>query len=55
MIVHLFLEFFVSRDWEVHQMDVHNDFLDGDLKKEVFIRFPPGFRTKDKSQICRLH
>ena len=50
-----FLEVSVSRDWEVHQMDVHNAFLHGDLDEEVFIRFPPGFRTNDKTQVCRLH
>ncbi|XP_019090977.1 PREDICTED: uncharacterized protein LOC109128637 [Camelina sativa] len=36
-------------------MDVYNAFLHGDLEKEVFIRPPPGFRTADKTQVCRLH
>ncbi|KAG7598819.1 F-box associated interaction domain [Arabidopsis suecica] len=53
--VRAFLDVSVSRDWEVHQMDVHNAFLHGDLDEEVFIRFPPGFRTDDKTQVCRLH
>lgn len=53
--VRLFLQVAVARDWEVHQMDVHNAFLHGDLMEEVYIKLPPGFRTKDKNQVCRLH
>lgn len=53
--VRSFLEVFVFRDCEVHQMDIHNAFLHGYLDEEVFIRFPPGFRTEDKSQVFRLY
>lgn len=52
--VRYFLEVVVSRDWEVHQMDVYNAFLYGDLEEEVFMRLPPGFRTDDKNKVCRL-
>ena len=53
--VRSFLQVAASRDWEIHQMDVHNAFLHGDLDEEVYIKFPPGFRTPDTTQVCRLH
>lgn len=53
--VRTFLQLAVARDWEVHQMDVHNAFLHGDLEEEVYIKLPPGFKTTDKNQVCRLH
>lgn len=53
--VRSFFKVSISRDWEVPQKDVYNAFLHGDLEEEVFIRLPLGFRTEDKSQVCRLH
>lgn len=38
-----FLQLVASRDWEVHQMDVHNAFLHSDLEEEVYMEFPLGF------------
>lgn len=52
--VRTFLQQAVSLDWEVFQMDVHNAFLHGDLDEEVYMQFPPGFRTDDKTKVCRL-
>lgn len=49
-----FLEVDVSRDWEVHQMDVNNMFLHVYLDEEMYMCLSPGFRTNDTNKVCRL-
>lgn len=48
------LSLVAKRGWELHQMDVHNAFLHGDLEEEVYMRLPPGFTHSDPRKVCRL-
>ncbi|MCH86991.1 hypothetical protein A2U01_0007855 [Trifolium medium] len=43
-----------ARNWELHQMDVHNAFLHGDLQEEVFMKLPPGFNVSSPEMVCKL-
>ncbi|MCO5603161.1 hypothetical protein L7F22_057308 [Adiantum nelumboides] len=42
-------------NWKVHQLDIKTAFLNGDLKKEVYVSQPSGFVVKGQEQkVCRL-
>eukprot|EP00253_Pinus_taeda_P013613 PITA_13613 len=42
-----------AQGWEVHQMDVKNAFLHGDLSEEIYMEQPHGF-IQDSSLVCKL-
>lgn len=42
------------KHWELHQMDVHNAFLHGDLGEDIYMKPPPGFLPADPSLVCKL-
>jgi len=54
--VRLVFSIAVSRNWKIHQLDIHNAFLNGVLIEEVYMKQPPGFvDTTLPSHVCRLH
>ena len=52
--IRCFLAVAVAKGWALHQMDVNNAFLYGDLDEEVYMTLPPGFETTTSNQVCRL-
>ena len=52
--VQAFLAIVASKNWELHQMDVHNAFLHGVLDEEVYMKLPSGFHSDSPGTVCRL-
>ncbi|KAJ9540986.1 LOW QUALITY PROTEIN: hypothetical protein OSB04_027492 [Centaurea solstitialis] len=45
----------ISRNWPIHQLDVKNAFLHGDLTETVYMRQPPGYVNNSfPDHVCRL-
>lgn len=53
--VRTFIAVATAKRQELHQMDVHNTFLHGELDEEVYMKLPPDFKTFTPYQVCRLH
>ena len=52
--IRTFLAVATANNCVLHQMDVQNAFLHGDLTEEVFMKMPPGFASKSPGKVCRL-
>jgi hypothetical protein len=54
--VRLVFSIAISSGWKIHQLDIHNAFLNGVLDEEVYMKQPPGFfYSALPSHVCRLH
>ena len=53
--VRVLLSLAASLDWVLHQLDVKNAFLNGELEEEVYMEVPPGFDTNNsQNSVCKL-
>ena len=53
--IRLCLSMAATHKWSLHQLDIKNTFLHGDLQEEVYMEQPPGFVAQGKSdKVCRL-
>ncbi|CAL2227071.1 unnamed protein product [Prunus armeniaca] len=52
--VRVLLSLAANLDWPLHQFDVKNAFLHGELTEEVYMDIPPGYNTIQTETVCRL-
>ena len=52
--IRLLLALASAHNWHLHQLDVDNAFLHGDLDEEVYMTPPPRLITSKPNQVCRL-
>ncbi|KAL6337829.1 hypothetical protein AAG906_002294 [Vitis piasezkii] len=54
-IVRVLLSLAANLNWSLHQFDVKNAFLHGDLKEDVYMDIPLGYMTSSKTEVvCKL-
>uniref|UniRef100_A0A803P4N1 CCHC-type domain-containing protein n=1 Tax=Cannabis sativa TaxID=3483 RepID=A0A803P4N1_CANSA len=49
-----FLALSAMHNWNVHQLDINNAFLHGDLHEEVYMKIPPGYKAPPNT-VCKLN
>lgn len=53
--IRVLLSLAANLDWPLHQFDVKNAFLHGDLEEEVYMDIPPGYTVPSGDRtVCRL-
>ena len=53
--IRILISLAVNLDWPLHQFDVKNAFLHGDLPEEIYMELPPGcnMQSEGGKHVCR--
>ena len=53
--VRIFISLAATHNWDLHQLDIKNVFLHGDLQEEVYMKQPPRFVAQGEiGKVCHL-
>ncbi|RVW35848.1 Retrovirus-related Pol polyprotein from transposon RE1 [Vitis vinifera] len=53
--IRVLLSLAANLDWPLHQFDIKNVFLNGELEEEVFVMLPPGFcKEEEETRVSKL-
>lgn len=53
--IRIILSLAANSDWPLHQLDIKNAFLNGELEVEVYMCQPPGFEEIGSHIVCKLN
>lgn len=51
--IRIILSTAANLEWYIHQLDVKNEFLNGDLDEEVYMDIPLSFENDFGSNVCK--
>ena len=53
--VRVLLSLTTNLDWPLHELDVKNTFLHGNLEEEIYMEIPPGYVvSSEQKMVCKL-
>ena len=52
--IRIILSVVVNYSWDIHQLNVKNAFLYGNLTEQVYIEQPPGYVAQEENNVCHL-
>ena len=53
--IRILISLAVNLDWPLYQYDIKNAFLHGNLKEEIYMKYPPGYEgIRNEGKVCKL-